>query len=1154
MKRILSLLLAMFLASCGPEEGPTSNDPATTSWAPRLSYANGATVPKVDRIRLVITLADGRGTVMEREADWSQGKVVVDGIPVGVNFNAVVKGELFDGSVVWSGTSEVGSGSGEVAIASQVTVASPLEIQLALDEADLQAPGSGRFPRVSVKDWPYADTGIHILYTTDKSVPMVSSMGTSTMEYAGPFTLQGSGTLNIRAVKAGTSSAMISSSVLSYSYSGVNPSSCNVPGFQPQSGKIYANGEVSISLDGMSSCALRYRTDGQDPSATDPLWSYGSVWLSSGTTNLKIRAFSNSAGVSAQSPVAEASWSCPSCTQPVMSIQANVATDVTVNAGMSLGLSVSVTGASGTDVMWSIDSGMGLGSVTGSGTSAQVYGMAGMSGTMLVKASLAGSGKFVVFRVRVNAGVSNTTLSALGSTQLSVPAGGTVQLSTIVTGADPSMVSWMIESGNDLLVFESGSSGASVTMRAGTSASGTATVRANLNGQSVYFNLTIGGGATSGTITASGATSLSMPAGGSLQLSTMVLNADVSQVNWTIESGGTYVYLPAMTSGSVVQLQAYALAGSGILGTASVRASLPNGNSVLFDITIQGGTGSGTIEAVGGTQLSLEAGKTLSLSATVTGADPMNVSWTVESGMTYAMLESTSGATAQLKAYAATGNGMIGTATVRASLPGGGSVLYSVTINGMPPDTSFTVSGDSLMTLGAGSMTWLYTNLTGGNSSDIVWSVDGNSGSVTLSPSGSMTNLSASTILANGRTIDTVRVRAKLGTSSRELTWRIVITGGEPLSFTTSGTSTYSLRAGENVQLGSMITGKLNPSVTWTVVSGGGTVTAGTPSTSCTYTAPSQVTEEIDVQVKGSLDGTNRVINYYITVSVRPKLEIVDSTGIAKLLYAPERRTAKLFEARRGTGAVAATWEVIETPVGATSQLYADGAGYRFKGTFQGEYRLVASEGGDADTVTVRWPPLPSIAFGPDSVQNAEPGEYIYMFPKVYPSDEVLTWSIGGTGEGSLYSSGSLYNSATSTYSNGAYYTVPSNLVGDSTVMEVTANMTSVTGKSLTYRIVVFPRGITVRDGSGHRDTVFTVTDTSTALELAAWRRGKVLSASSWSIWSEPYGNNGVIGSQENGVLRFKPSVAGTYIVRGYSSADGMYTPDVRVVWGSASP
>lgn len=1061
MKRTLLLFLALFLASCGPEDGPTSTAAETTSWAPRLSYANGANVPKVDRVRLVVTLADGKGTVLEREADWSQGKVVVDGIPVGVSFNAVVKGELSDGSVVWSGASNVGGGSGEVAIASQVTVASPLEIQLSLDESDLMAPGSGKFPRVSVKDWPYADTGIHVLYTTDNSVPRVSNLGASTREYAGPFTLQGSGTLQIRAVKLGESSAMLSSTVLSRTYAGTNPSTCNVPGFQPLPGRFQAQGEIAVTLDGASSCALRYRTDGQDPTATDPLWANGAVWLSNGTTHLKLRAYPSAAGGTQPSPVAEASWSCPACTEPAVSIQADGATEVSVNAGMSLGLAVTVSGASGSDVVWNVDSGMGLGNVTGNGTTAQVYGMAGMSGTMLVRASLPGQGRSVVFRVSVTGTSSGSILSASGATQLGLPAGGTVQLSTIVTGGDPSQVSWMIESGNSLVVFETGAAGPSTTIRAlSGSTSGTAVVRASLNGQSVHFTLTLGGsGTASGTIAASGPTTLTMASGGTLELATTVMDAPVSQVSWSIESGSMYVYLPAMSTGSVVQLQAYALTGSGN-GQAKVRASLPNGSSVLFDVSVEG----------------------------------------------------------------------------------------------QPVDTTFAVSGDSVLFIGAGGYGWLSVNLSGADGADIAWSVDGNSESIALTPGGSSANMSASTILANGKTADTVRVRARLGTSSRELTWRIVITGGQPLTFATSGTSTYSLQAGGSLQLDAMVTGKRNPVVTWTVVSGVGSVTAGSTSTSCTYTAPSSVTEETDVQVKGVLDGTDLVINYHITVSVRPKLEIMDTTWVAKLLYAPERRAPKLFEARRGTGPVTATWEVLEMPAGATYQLYKDGNGFRFKGSLVGDYRLVAREGGDADTVTVRWPLPPSIAFGPDSVQATEPGEYIYMFPKVFPADEALTWSIGGAGTGSVYSSPSMYNPSTSIYSNGAYYTVPGTLVGDSSVVEVTASMTSVSDKSLTYRIVIYPRGWTVRDGSGRTDTVFTVTDTSKALDLSAWRKGKRSNGMNWGIVTQPEENLGAMGSQRDGVLSFKPTVPGTYVLDAYSSLDGMYAPKVRVVWGSALP
>lgn len=1051
MKRTLVFLLALFLVSCSPDDGLTSNGPATTEWAPRLTYASGATVPKVDRIRLVITLADGRGTVLEREADWSQGKVVVDGIPVGVSFDAVVRGELSDGSLVWSGSSQVGGGSGEVAIASQVTVTSPLGIQLALDEAALQSPASGNFPRVSLKGWPYADTAIHVLYTLDGSVP--SSGNGSTREYAGPFTLQGNGTLSMRAVEAETASALVSSQVLTYRYAGANPSTCNVPGFQPSPGVVQANGVVNVALEGTSNCQLRYRTDGQDPTATDPFWPFGSVWLSPGKTNLKLRAFPTAAGMNSASPVMEGSWSCPACVQPEASIQAVGSTEVSVASGMSLGLSVTVAGANASDVAWSIDSGSAYGSVTGYGATAQVYGGAAGTGTMRVKAALP-VGPSVVFRVTVNG--TGTSLVASGSTQLAVAAGSLVQLSTIVTGADPSQVNWMIESGNALLVFESGTTGASASLRASSSAtSGSAVVRATLGGMSVYFNLTFTGTAASGTIMASGDTQISLDAGASTLLSTVVTGADVSQVNWTVETGSTLLFFPEAISGSTAKVKAYAIGGSGVMGTATVRASLPNGNSVLF----------------------------------------------------------------------------------------------VVTVNGKAPDTSFTASGDTSITLSASSYAWVYTNLTGGNGSDVVWSVDNGSTSVSVTPSGSMATINSSRILANSRTVDTVHVRAKLGSSDRQVVFRVIVTGGEPLGFAVSGTTTLSLEAGGSLSLFTTTTGKLNPSVAWSVVEGGGTVTAGSPTTGCTYTAPASVSTATDVHVKGVLEGTALEVHYFITVSARPALEIVDSTGVVRDEYAPERRTAKFFQARRGSTAVTGTWSVVQSPSGSTSNLYADGMGMRFKPNMTGSYRLVVTEGGDADSVTVRWPDPPSIAFGGDSLLVGEEGEYVNMYPKVFPSDEPLTWKLNGSASGTINPSSYYNNGATVAY---AYYQSSSLNGADSIDASISAAMTGDASKSLTYRIRIYPRRLTVRDGNGTADTVFTVTDTAQGLNLGVWRKGALVAGSPWFMAGQPSGNGGVLGEQSNGVLMFHPAVAGTYRLQAYW--DGMYSPEIRVIWGSASP
>ena len=59
-RKILLTALALLTVSCDVTREESASPNATVSWAPRLTDAQGgATVPKVDKIQLLITLGDG---------------------------------------------------------------------------------------------------------------------------------------------------------------------------------------------------------------------------------------------------------------------------------------------------------------------------------------------------------------------------------------------------------------------------------------------------------------------------------------------------------------------------------------------------------------------------------------------------------------------------------------------------------------------------------------------------------------------------------------------------------------------------------------------------------------------------------------------------------------------------------------------------------------------------------------------------------------------------------------------------------------------------------------------------------------------------------------------------------------------------------------
>lgn len=963
MSRILIALFALLLVSCGMDESASSRS-ETRSWAPRLSYANGASVPKVDYVRLVITLQDGKGTTLQQQVDWSQGKVVVNGIPGGVPFTAQVKGMLQDGSEVWSGSTDVGSDqSGEIAVTSQVTVSSTVGIDLALDETALTSPVFGSFPRVLVKNWPYADTDIHVLYTTDESVPNYGS--SSTREYAGPFTLQGSGKLRIRAYRVGAASTTTASSaILAYGYAGTNPTTCSVPSFLPLPGVVSSTGIVNVMLNGPSSCELRYRTDGLDPGASDPLWVSSQVTLANGTTSLRLRAISAAAGAGIMSPVMEGSWKCPSCTQAVApSIAAVGNTNVPMNLGSTTWLSASVTGADPSQVVWSIESGAAYASFLSmaSGSTVQLQAVstlpAGISNPVVtVKAMISGTSKYVLYNITVSGtGTSAASLVASGSTTIPVTAGTSVQLSTTATGALPSDVAWSIESGNAYASFSSVTTGTAVQVLISSSWPATLTtpvvVKAEIPGTTSVVRFTLNVTAVESSISPSGTGAVNFAAGSSSNwLYATVSGAQSTDVVWSIESGASDIVLMGSGTSAQVSVNSSFANGTSLSNAVAVATLAGTTKTARFNLSLSGGMPA-SFSAMNTTNQSIDAGGILQLNTTVGGLTSPSVSWSVVSGPGTVV-----GNGLSANYYAPSGSAAAQMAVVRAMLANTGKYVdFSVTINPVIvetlqiEDSTLMAYADYYPTTQAAkyfqvrrgtallpTATWTVAQYPAGGT----WSLYAEGSGIRFKP--------------------TMAGDYKLVASGAVLTDTVTVHWPAPETIDVSGAGTFELAPGERAQL-MVATSPTSAGVQW-ALQGTSLGTIEPLGFYSYYQAPSPTqmpaSGAAQMIVRATLaSDANKYVDFVVNVHTKP-LEFRDNEGYADTVYSAPATTASFYLAawKNGFQATTAQWHLIESPAGAANPAFTqtDGAIY-FQGTGAGRYRFKVIDGGYVSTVAIDW-------------------------------------------------------------------------------------------------------------------------------------------------------------------------------------------------------
>ena len=591
-RKLLWLWLILVAASCDltREESPTP-DP-TVSWSPRLTDAQGgANVPKVDRIQLLITLNDGSNRSFNQSAYWSSGSIKIDGIPANVPFTATVKGLMNDGSLVWSGNSQVGAGGGSAELTSAVAVTPTVGAGIKLDSAALRPTGS-QLARVYVTNWPFADNSLRLLYTTDGSDPMPSNGSTRT--YVGPFTLSGSGKLRLRQYRDGNVGVeAISSAILEQSYQSLGWQGCSLPDFSLPSGAVGGTTSMNVNLGGSTNvgCELHYRLDGIAPTLTDPVWTATGIALGNGTTHVTLKALSGSAAAMVPSPVAEGSWLCSSCITTVSALQIVDSTGSAILDRYPMGNGLlRLEARYGTvpvgSAVWNVASQPSGSTFVLNSGGASAWFLPSQDGDYELHAKVGQD--LAITRVHWSGLVGAVVMAAMGNQTVAISAGTQAQLNVSISGAIANTsVVWNIENAGMGSLTPTGTS-CSYQAQTGLAAAAVTYVRATLwqNGaattQSVLFTVNVQP-IQNPSLSTAGSLTIPLNAGQSTQLNVTASGIAVPSISWNIENAGMGSITPNGSSCTY-----YAPTSVPASASVQVRATLAGTTqSLLFTINIQ---------------------------------------------------------------------------------------------------------------------------------------------------------------------------------------------------------------------------------------------------------------------------------------------------------------------------------------------------------------------------------------------------------------------------------------------------------------------------------------------------------------------------------------------------------------------------------------
>ena len=966
-RKILLTALALLTVSCDVTREESASPNATVSWAPRLTDAQGgATVPKVDKIQLLITLGDGSNRSFNQEASWSMGSIKVDGIPANVPFTATVKGLMNDGSLVWSGNSQVSAGGASAELTSAVAVTPTISTGIQLDSVALKPAGS-QLARVYVTNWPFPDNSLKLLYTTDGSEPTTSNGYART--YVGPFTLTGSGKLRLRQYREGAAGGeATSSAILELGYKSASWQGCSLPDFAPQSSVITGTVAMNVNLNGSTTagCELHYRLDGAAPTMTDPVWTASGVALGSGNTHVTLKALPGSIAAMAPSPVAEGSWLCSSCTTPI--ITSNISapqTSFSIQSEDTVQLPIQLTG-SNPGITWVVDSATGYGELiphdlyaTFKAGVAPATAAAATSVTVRIKATLNGTGQTVTFRVTITAKAVAQVLQiadTTGNTNMDrYPMGnGQLRLEARYGVTPVGSAIWSVTSQPSGSTYTLNYSGASASFLP--SMNGDYELHAKVAQDSAVTRVHWSGLASAVTLNAMGNQTVSISSGTQAQLNVNVTGATNSSIVWNIENAGMGSLTQTGTS-CIYQ----APSGLAANATAYVRATLwQNGaattQTALFTVNIQAQTSSNpTLSTAGSLSIPLNAGQSTSLNVMASGLAAPSINWNIENGG----MGTLSPAGSSCIYYAPTSVPSAATVYVRASLVGTTqSLLFTINVQPTEPVQTLTVVDSMIMDI---------TEISPVSTAPVRLAVHYGAGTIMSAnwfvseyPAGATWNMSTTGSFTSFQPNmgGTYRLKAQVGTDMAYL----LVHWPTPETIASSGTNIYDLAPQERKQL-MVTTTPSNAAVQWTLV-GTSTGIVEPYGFYSYYQAPSPTElagmTQRQMTVRASLvSDPSRYVDFFINVQTKP-LVFRDNGAKEDTTYAVASGTAVFYlEAwKAGARATNATWDLVDKPATAYAPSWTTDAitgSISFNAVDDGIYRFKVTDGGYESTVAIHW-------------------------------------------------------------------------------------------------------------------------------------------------------------------------------------------------------
>jgi fibronectin type 3 domain-containing protein len=834
---------------------------------------------------------------------------------------------------------------------------------------------------------------------------------------------------------------------------------------------------------------------------------------------------------------------------------------VNLGTGGQAQFSASVSGNSNITVVWSVQEGANGGTITQGGA----YTAPGSAGTYHVLASSqadpsrGGSATVVVSASQV----VSITLDAQSAELLE---GGTRQFTATVTNAAQTSVSWVVIEGN------AGGTVSSTGLYTAPHAAGMFHVVATANAdtsKSVTALVTVDAPAPVVAIAIDPASS-SVAALGQEQLSARITGNANTAATWAVEetaggsitSSGLYtapnaagtfhvlatsvadptktaeasinVGAPAVISVAISPFSASIAAGS----TQQYIASVTNSTNTAVEWKVQE-TGAGTISAdglytaplQGGTfhiQVTSAADPTKSAVASVTVAPPLAVTVVVTPGTP------TLPADAQLQLSAAVSNAATSTVIWSVDEITGGSIttggLYTAphtagTFHARATSTAntsvfneavITVSAPSAVTIAvipatttiqAGTQKTFDVSVLNATTSAVTWSLDEGTAGGSLSTSGVYT----APVSSLGGTF---HVRAtSVADNSKSAASVVTVTPPPALGVSVTPASP-TIAADSQQQLSATVTNASSTSVSWSVDElGGGSVT-----TVGLYTAP-HAAGTFHVRATSTSDNT-KYAEAAITVLAPPSIAVTLSPSTASLAAdAQQQVTATVTNAGSNN---AVTWSIDESAAGTVTTLGLYTAPHA-SGTFHVRATSVADTSKFAEAVmTVAAPAPVAVTVNPSVVYLQTSTGWQFGASVTSAADTSVTWSVVGTGAGSITSPG-------------GYYTAPAT-AGQYTV-KATSNADPTKSAAATAVVSTTPPNVVVTVSAAspfvatHGTTLLTATVTGTSNNAVTW--------------SLPGGSStGAVDANGNYTA---PAAAGTYSIRATSVASGSSSATVNV-------